>query len=206
MPNERPIFYSPELGSLILDLYVQGASLHQISELDEMPSYTTILRWARSSDKFKGEFENARLARALHLEERALALADEAGNDPDLIPSRRFKFDVFKWAAEVGDPSRYGKKVTVGGDASRPIVFRVVTGVPAPLAPPTRLDASGLVISGEEAAVPSVALPPPAAANQSLAPATPTRELTLLERLEQDPYKPTMLPPAALSLPGEAKP
>lgn len=144
---ERQIQYTPELRDLILEFYTQGHSLLRISEMPEMPCYSTILRWVRDSERMRAEFEGARFARALDLEEKALAIAENR-IDKDDAAGERLRFDIFRWGAEVGNPAQYGKKVTVGGDASRPIIFQVVTGVPAPEGRQgaTKLDAQGLVV------------------------------------------------------------
>lgn len=117
---------------LILDLYVEGQALKKICTLGEMPNYRTVLRWIRDNPEIRDQFQKARAARAIDFEERALELAENLIGKDDAV-GERLRFDIFKWAAEVGDPTQYGKKVTVGGDDERPIVFKVITGVPDPI-------------------------------------------------------------------------
>ncbi len=127
------MLYTPELADTILGLYVEGMSLQNICQLEGMPTYGTVLRWLKDSTKFVDGLEGARRARAIHFEEKALGIADVKGPiDKDFVAGERLKFDVYKWGAEVGDPTRFGKKVTVGGDPNQPIVFKVITGVPEP--------------------------------------------------------------------------
>lgn len=127
--REVSIFYTPELAERIYDMYVGGMSLHAISCEDGLPSYGSILRWFKEKAEFRELIENGRALRALHHEEEALRHAESAF-DKDDVPAARLKFDAHVWAAEVNDPSRYGKKTTVQGDPNRPIVFQISTGVP----------------------------------------------------------------------------
>lgn len=124
--------YKPELAEKILNLYISGMSLNTISKQPEMPCYATLLRWIQNRSDFREEFEAARKARAVHLEEMALRAAEEAEqlDGKDRAALGRLKFDAYKWGAEVNDSQRFGKKTTVEGNPDRPITFTVVTGVP----------------------------------------------------------------------------
>lgn len=149
------IQYTPDLGRLIADLSSQGMSLHKISQISGMPSYTTLQRWVDSHPDFAPLMRSMRAIRALHYEEAAIVAAEEAkGKDAD-----RLKFEAYKWAAEVNNPEVYGKKVTHAGDAKNPVVLQVVTGFGPPnkwQTPPT-LAADGTILkegdlSGERTA------------------------------------------------------
>lgn len=129
--REPSVFYSPELAEKIYELYVSGMALYKISRVQGMPSYGSILRWYKDNKDFRSLLEGGRALRALHHEEQALKAAEEPTSKDD-VPAARLKFDAHVWAAEVHDPSKYGKKTTVQGDPNRPIVFQIVTGVPEP--------------------------------------------------------------------------
>jgi transposase-like protein len=137
-------FYSDEMKEKILNMYVEGMSLVKIAAEDGMPSYGTILRWVKDKDDFRKEFESARLARALHFEEKAIEAAEDTTHKDD-VPAQRLKFDAYKWGAEVNDASRYGKKTVVEGNASKPIVFQINTGIPQGQIPDVELDEQGLI-------------------------------------------------------------
>lgn len=124
--------FTPELGNRILDHYIAGASLLKISQQEGMPSYTTLLRWVHEKKDYATLFESARRLRAIHMEEKALAVADEVldTEDKDRAAVSRLRLDVYKWAAEVADSQRYGRKTTVEGNPDKPITFTIVTGVP----------------------------------------------------------------------------
>lgn len=156
--------FSLEKVDLVLDLYVDGSSLAQICKLPEMPSYNTLLRWLRDRPECSERFEAARAARAIHLEEKALAIADNVTD----ASADRLRFDILKWGAEVGDPQKYGKKVTIEG-GKRPVVFQIKTGVPEPSShqlPPV-LDATGLQAQPD---IPVTGTPVPMAASSARGP------------------------------------
>lgn len=139
--------YSDELAEYIVDRYIEGESLSKIAKTDGMPSYTAILNWTKNNDVFRKMMDGARAARALNFEDKALSAADEVLDmeDKDRAAVARLRFDAFKWGAEVNDPAQYGKKTTISGDASKPIVFQIVTGVPAPEEKEVLLDKTGIV-------------------------------------------------------------
>lgn len=141
------VAYSDELAARVCDLYIAGNSLRKISKLEGMPSYAALLRWAKERKEFREQLVASRAVRALHFEDTALAAADEVldMDDKDRAAVARLRFDAFKWGAEVNDPAQYGKKTTISGDASKPIVFQIVTGVPAPEEKEVLLDKTGIV-------------------------------------------------------------
>ena len=143
-------FYKPEICDKLLAYYVEGNSLLKISKMEGMPGYATIMRWLRDHPDFKKQYDNARELRAIHYEEKALEAAEDAKWKDD-TPAQRLKFDAYKWAAEVHDGTRYGKKTTVQGDPNKPITFTVVTGVPASEhIAPIELDERGVVKQVEQ--------------------------------------------------------
>jgi hypothetical protein len=174
--------YSIELANDILEKYVDGQSLFAISQIPGMPSYPTILRWARDSKKMADAFERARVTRAINLEERALALAD-LHIDKDDAPGERLRFDILRWGAETHDAQRFGKKVTHAGDPDRPIILQVQTGVPEPSVHQQviELDSSGLAASSVASGASDVPGDPPPILEES----TEIRS-ELVDRLEKE--------------------
>ena len=142
------VLYSTELADNLLDYFIEGKSLLAISKLDGMPSYSGIMKWARTNDEFRNKLLAARVTRALAMEDKILQLSEDAGDlHKDDVNAYRLKFDAMKWMAEVNDPNTYGKKTTVQGDPNKPIQIIVKTGVPDPLphqqAP--KLDSTGII-------------------------------------------------------------
>ena len=129
--RSNAVYFSHEIADLIEEAYIAGNSLHAISKMEGMPSYGTILRWTKDNSKFGTCLGNARKTRALHFEEKVVE-AIEAPRDKDDVPQAKLKMDGYQWLAGVNNPEVYGKRTTVAGDASKPIVFTIITGVPAP--------------------------------------------------------------------------
>ncbi len=123
------IFYSEQVAGAIHDLYLAGWSLHKISAIEGMPAYGTLLKWYKDNRDFRLLIDGARATRALHHEQEAMKAVEDA-KVPGDVPVARLKFDAHVWAAEVNDPSKFGKKTTIQGDPNRPIVFQISTGVP----------------------------------------------------------------------------
>ena len=122
-------YRTPENKTAIVEAYMAGNSLHKIAQIGGMPSYGSILRWAKEDSEFRAELESARTIRGWHHEEQALLAADGVLDKND-VPAARLKFDANVWAAEVNNPTMYGKRTTIAGDAGRPLQFTILTGVP----------------------------------------------------------------------------
>lgn len=129
--RRAPVALSPEIEDTILERYEGGLSFSRIGAMEDMPTYQTILRRIRNNEEFRKKVEASRAVRALHFEEQALEVADPALSK-DEVPAARLAFDANVWAAEVNDPTRYGKKTTIAGDRNNPIAFTILTGVPQP--------------------------------------------------------------------------
>lgn len=129
LERQHNIYYRPDVAARILDCYIEGKSLPSIAALEGFPSYGTILRWLHTHDEFRTEFEKARTLRAINFEEKAIEAAEEPVNKDD-VPQATLKVNTYKWAAETNGPERYGKKMTVQGDSTKPVVFQVISGVP----------------------------------------------------------------------------
>lgn len=113
-----------------------------------MPSYATLMRWTKDNKKMRDEILAARETRAIHFEEQAIRVGSAAeGLNKDDVPGHRLAFDTYTWAAEKADPSRFGKRTTIGGDPNNPIRIVVQTGVPdpSPHQLPPELQADGTV-------------------------------------------------------------
>ena len=143
--------YSDALATEILDHYMDGLTLKEITKLPGMPPDKQLRRWLANHEGFRSRVQSARATKALLHEERALYLAERAvaeAPQEQHVAAHRLGFDAHKWAAEINDPARYGKKTTIQGDPDRPIQFIVSTGFPAPNASQTHpeLGSDGLII------------------------------------------------------------
>lgn len=143
-----PVPFSPNVVERIADLYAQNMSLYRISQQAEMPAYQTLLRWVKKHPELREALDAVRTTRALVYEDKALQVAEEAcGKDAD-----RIKLEAYRWAAEVNDPARYGKK-GVQTTESRPTVIIVQTGFPdlnEHIAPPKLREDGVIEVQGKK--------------------------------------------------------
>jgi hypothetical protein len=121
--------YSIEVATRVLDQYILGKSFSSIARMSEMPSHGTLLRWSRENPEFVKLLGIARTCRAVNYEDKALEEA-ELLDDPRMVGVAKTKIDAYWKAAEVNDPSVYGKKVSHSGsiDSGGKIVVQVITG------------------------------------------------------------------------------
>jgi hypothetical protein len=118
----------------VLTLVTQGKTLKQISKMPGMPCRDTLGKWKRDVVGFKEQWEIAEKLQAEYHRDEALEIA--RNSKESRVQSDRLKVDTLKWAAEMGDRSKYGKQTKLVGDADHPIAFLIATGVPEPEKPP----------------------------------------------------------------------
>jgi len=123
--------YSKRLAHEITDFYQQGETIASISRRPGMPHANVIYRWIKVNEEFREMFNSARASKALYHEDKALEAAENAPAE-DGTAAERLRFDAHRWAAEMADPTRFGKKVTHEGNADKPIQFIISTGFPPP--------------------------------------------------------------------------
>lgn len=126
-----PTLFTEVLAERISDLLVEGNTLAAISRMPEMPAYNTIFRWMKNQPTFRQQIKAARELRALHFEDQAIEVGTSQPEKDD-VPGARLAAETFWKAAEVNDPTVYGKRTTVQGDASKPITFLIQTGFSEP--------------------------------------------------------------------------
>jgi hypothetical protein len=117
----------------ILQKITEGATLEKIGLMEGFPPVATIYRWMREQPAFKREMAEAKKMRAEWRADQAMKIADNEVIRESEVPGQRLRADLYKWGAEMDDRATFGKQTTVKGDSSNPIVFKVMTGVPAPL-------------------------------------------------------------------------
>ena len=143
--------YSEGLVARILSMFAEGKSLYAISKMAEMPGMNTLYNWQRKNAEFRQALLTAQSAHAHSLEGKAIEAAEaaaDAAGEKEQVAAGRLLFDAYKWGAEINDPNKYGKKVTVGGDSTNPIRIVVSTGFPEPnkYQTPPVLGADGMII------------------------------------------------------------
>lgn len=120
--------YTIELAERICEHVARGKSLLWIARQSEMPAYSTLLKWSKEHPELSQMLRSVRDLRARHFEDAAIEAAENAiGKDAD-----RLKVDTYKWAAEVNDPTTYGKKLAHSGEVKGQVILQVVTGFGEP--------------------------------------------------------------------------
>ncbi len=145
IPERTP--YTPSLGERFADAYCDPTAKIQAICVKMGVGFRTFQYWMKHQPHFREMIEGTHQMRAMLLEEEAMK-AVHCDDGKDDVPGARLRFDAAMALAAVNNPNKYGKKTVVEGNSDKPIVFRVVTGVPAPAAHqgPVQLAADGTVI------------------------------------------------------------
>lgn len=120
--------YSPATGRAIADLIIQGNTLSAISRMKGMPSITVISYWRRRYPDFDEAIDRARQHAAETFHDKIIDIADKTETKEE-VHVNEFKVRTLKWAAEKGDPARYGNQTKIVGDAGQPLQFIINTGI-----------------------------------------------------------------------------
>lgn len=92
----------------------QGAKLVDICARDDMPGYTTVMRWRAEDAAFRELYVRAREDQADHYADEIVHIAD---TEPD--PQKaKVKIDARKWVASKLKSRDYGDKLELGGDVT----------------------------------------------------------------------------------------
>lgn len=123
MPRTR---YSLELAGRITQAVREGASIASLSKLPEYPSASVLYSWARKHPDFGDALNMAREDRAEYYHDKVLEAVEELVDKED-VPVTKEKVAAYKWAAEKGNPSRYGKGSSA--DIAGNVTIIVDTGI-----------------------------------------------------------------------------
>jgi len=135
MPAGRPpMEFTEEMADAILHGIAEGNSLVSIlKEDDELPSYTTVMKWLRQYPEFAANYARAREDQADHDADKIGDIAERVVKGEVDPQAARVAIDAYKWAAGKRKPKVYGEKLAIGGDADAP-----------PIRTTTKLDISAL--------------------------------------------------------------
>lgn len=125
------IAFSWELAQACAGLIREGYSIRSIGKMSGMPSEQILHAWQAKNLDVKKLFQQARADRAEYYHDRAVEIAVEAhenGLDKDEVPATKLAIETLKWAAEKGNPERYGAKVNAISSAA-PLQIIVNTGI-----------------------------------------------------------------------------
>jgi len=131
LPGHAGVQYSNTMADVICQRIAEGDSITKVCKDPKMPGYATLSRWRKAHKDFGELFEQALQDRA-HMYHDKVIEAAEATDTKDDAAVQKVKVDAYKWAAEKGNPDRFGSRTKISGDKGGPLAFTIVTGVPQP--------------------------------------------------------------------------
>jgi len=118
----------------------KGATLTDLGGMSGYPPLEVIHMWIRMHPEFKAHVDIAKKDRAENYHDKIISLAEALANPDDevaaaTVASKKTAIDAYKWAAEKGDPDRFGKKQEVSHVDTRPTTIVISTGINRQSAP-----------------------------------------------------------------------
>lgn len=107
-PKGRPSNYTDAIASQICDMLAEGTPLTKICKREDMPHYSTVLRWQRDNADFCDVSTRAKAEGAHALADQALEIADNSELDPQ---DRRIRIDTRLRLIGKWNSGAYGEKV-----------------------------------------------------------------------------------------------
>lgn len=134
LPDEPVYQFKRDIALRICQEVKNGRTLLDIGNDPEFPPLHIISFWQRSERMFQEELIIARKQRSEVYHDKVLEIADNAANlrytSKEDISNANLAAKQYQWAAERGNPERYGNKVTHEGSEEKPITMRVInTGI-----------------------------------------------------------------------------
>ncbi len=108
----RPTTFTPVMAERIVSLLWQGHSLKKISEMEGMPSDSTIDGWMEKDAEFSGRCAQARAHASDRRVDEIIDIADDQTIPPD---HKKHMISTRQWMAEKLMPKKYGQKVELNG-------------------------------------------------------------------------------------------
>lgn len=130
----RPSSYTPELAAEICERMAKGETLRQICRDDHVPAATTVHGWVKSIEGFSEQYAHAREALIAHWADEIVEIADDGSNDTitdseggerqnsEWISRSKLRVDTRKWLLSKLRPDKYGEKLELSGDPTKPLV------------------------------------------------------------------------------------
>lgn len=106
-------YFDFDFAKQVLELVRKGRTLEEIGDTDGFPPVEVLLYWRSIHPVWKGLLKEAERDRANHYHDQIVRIADEVNAiapDKDTLAAKKLAVDSYKWAAEKGDPDKYGKK------------------------------------------------------------------------------------------------
>jgi hypothetical protein len=119
----RPSLYSAELADAICERLMEGQSLVQICNADDMPHRRTVCRWMAEDEAFATKCARAREFQADLMDDKILDTAEKC--TPETAVADRVKIGAYQWRASKLAPKKYGDKLALAGDPENPVIQRI---------------------------------------------------------------------------------
>lgn len=113
--GRQPI-YTLKLHEKIIDLVYLGKSGREISKLEGMPHYNTMVRWKRKYPKFAEDWLKGWQEAAYEGEEECKDIADTVDEDKAAIQKAKLRIEVRQKSIAARMPSIYGNKIDLTVD------------------------------------------------------------------------------------------
>jgi hypothetical protein len=123
--------YSPLMADKIIQRVVEGGFITKICKQPGFPPYPTLAKWRKQHPEFDEAYKQAVRDRAEAFLAKAVDEAEHAAPDRDEINLAKFKSDVYRYVAKVGDPDAFTEKQQVKADVAVKGVI-VETGIRRP--------------------------------------------------------------------------
>ena len=127
IPHKTWVF-SQVAADAVLDKVASGLTVSKIALEPGFPPAHVIRRWAILNKDFREAMDIAKRMRAEHYHDEAIATA-EGTNKKAHVGINKLKVSTYQWAAEKGDPGKFGAVKTIVGDPDRPVNIVVDTGI-----------------------------------------------------------------------------
>lgn len=115
--------YDPEIANRICEGIANGHSLVSIlKEDEELPTYTTIMKWLKDFPEFSDNYRRAREDQADHDADKIGDIAERVVKGLLEPNAARVAIDAYKWAAGKRKPKVYGEKLALGGAEDMPAI------------------------------------------------------------------------------------
>ena len=111
-PAGRPSLFTGELAERICDELIDGKSLVEICNAEDMPNRRTVLRWMDADADFAAKCTRARELQADFEHDRMAMLEKDVISGAVDPQAARVVFSSKQWRASKLAPKKYGERVT----------------------------------------------------------------------------------------------
>ena len=124
------VSYHPAMGDIICDAIRRGKKLKDLESDPSFPPIAAIQLWKSTNPEFRRRLEGAYRDRAERFHDDALDVAMSAISAPkEMQAGLKLAVSTLQWAAEKGNPDRYGAKKEQSSGNSGGVTVIIDTGV-----------------------------------------------------------------------------